>query len=77
MSSPINALYDTCILTVYSRTLVGTFMAFDKHMNLVMGDCEEYRKIKAKKGATLITFSLLFRTLFLLVIIANRRDTAS
>jgi small nuclear ribonucleoprotein (snRNP)-like protein len=33
-----------------SRTLVGTFMAFDRHMNLVLGDTEEYRRVKAKKG---------------------------
>ncbi|KAF9517787.1 hypothetical protein BS47DRAFT_1482995 [Hydnum rufescens UP504] len=33
------------------RALVGQMLAFDRHMNLVVVDCEEFRRIRTKKKA--------------------------
>ncbi|WIA31636.1 hypothetical protein OEZ86_002518 [Tetradesmus obliquus] len=32
------------------RQICGRFMAYDRHMNLVLGDSEEFRKLPPKKG---------------------------
>jgi len=31
------------------RTLTGQMLAFDRHMNLVLADCEEFRRVRPKK----------------------------
>ena len=51
-----------------SRSLVGTFMAFDKHMNMVLGDTEEFRRIKAKKGQGITEEKVEKRTLGLIIL---------
>lgn len=33
------------------RVMVGQLLAFDKHMNLVIADCEEFRRSKQAKSA--------------------------
>lgn len=46
-------IQDRYIFIYSSRTLVGTFLAFDRHMNMVLSDCEEFRRVNTKKSQTI------------------------
>jgi small nuclear ribonucleoprotein B and B' len=49
------------------RTIIGTFLAFDKHLNLVLSDAEEFRILR-KGGAALIEERTEKRSLGLVLI---------
>jgi len=42
------------ITLVDSRTITGTFLAFDKHLNLVLADTEEFRTLRKGSRANVI-----------------------
>lgn len=66
--------YRLKIIVSDGRYLIGQMLAYDKHMNLVLGECEEYRRVKrkAKDGAKAETLSEEKRSLGLVIL---RGDT--
>lgn len=43
--------YRLKVTLVDGRVLIGQMIAFDRYMNLVLAECEEWRTLKAKKDA--------------------------
>jgi len=50
------------------RSIIGTFLAFDKHLNLVLSEAEEFRTLKSKGSAALLEERTEKRSLGLVLI---------
>jgi small nuclear ribonucleoprotein B and B' len=52
------------------RALTGQMLAFDRHMNLVLADCEEFRRVRPKKkpGEETVPEQEMKRTLGLVIL---------
>lgn len=50
------------------RSVIGTFLAFDKHLNLVLSEAEEFRTLKSKGGAAMLEERTEKRSLGLVLI---------
>ena len=44
--------YRMRITMVDARTLIGTFLAYDKYMNIILADSEEFRKVRAHEKSS-------------------------
>lgn len=42
-----------------NRYLIGTMKGFDQHMNLVLADCEEFRKVRDREEKRVLGFLVL------------------
>ncbi|KAJ2470130.1 Small nuclear ribonucleoprotein-associated protein B, partial [Coemansia sp. RSA 2320] len=51
-----------------TRVMTGQMLAFDKHMNLVLSECEEFRTIKAKTQNSKSKTQQIKRTLGLVIL---------
>jgi len=72
MQHPVITSYKIDVAIMFRRVIVGTFMAFDRHMNMVISDAEEYRILKSKKGQGITEEKHEKRTLGLIIL---RGDT--
>eukprot|EP00518_Triparma_eleuthera_P003801 CAMPEP_0182455448 /NCGR_PEP_ID=MMETSP1319-20130603/1609_1 /TAXON_ID=172717 /ORGANISM="Bolidomonas pacifica, Strain RCC208" /LENGTH=117 /DNA_ID=CAMNT_0024653505 /DNA_START=196 /DNA_END=545 /DNA_ORIENTATION=- len=56
------------VTLVDRRVLVGTFLAFDGHMNMVLSSCEEQRTTEAREEGGLVRESTMRRALGLVIL---------